>query len=266
VKAGTPVALTYRVVNNGDTALDAVTVTDGSLTVDCPSGPLAPHATMECHATTTAVPGAQSRDVSATATVVPVSGQPAPPATQVTATTTGHYFGLVATATITATVDGKAAGQAPGPVFPNGTGEKVVVTITNTGNVPLTLRSLDAGDLGALDCGAAAPIPPGGHLVCTTTHVFAPGNWSADVTAHLTGPDAVLADGSTSPTTVAPDTRIWFQVLEPDVVPPAALASTGSDGSGLLLASSVLLLLGTGIVLMVWRDRRITRKDIPGLE
>jgi protocatechuate 3,4-dioxygenase beta subunit len=263
VRAGAPVALTYRVVNNGDTSLDAVTVTDGSLTVDCPPGPLAPHTAMECHATAAAAPGAQSRDVSATATVVPVSGQPAPQATQVTATTIGHYFGMVATATIAATVDGKAAGEAPGPVFPDGTEETVVVTITNTGNIPLTLVSLDAGALGALDCGAAAPIPPGGHLVCTTTHVFAPGNWSAEVTAHLSGPDALLADGSTSPTEVTPSTPIWFQVLEPDVVVPA-LASTGSDGSRLLLASSVLLLVGTGIVSIVWWERRTGRKGLGG--
>lgn len=258
VMAGSPVAFTYRVVNNGDTSLDSVTVTDGALAVDCPPGPLAPHASVDCDATTTAVPGAQSRDVSATATVVPDAGPngvTAAAVTQATATTVGHYFGMIVTATISATVGGKGAEQAPGPVFPNGASEKVLVTITNTGNVPLTLSSIETGALGALDCGAATPIPPGGSLVCATTKVFPAGNWSADVLAHLAGPDGYRADGTTAPSVVDPATAVWFQVLEPDDVPPA-LASTGSDASGLLLGSGVLLLLGGGIMLVVWRKRR----------
>lgn len=261
VAVGGDVKHTFTVVNNGDTALSDLELTQEGLTIDCPADPIPAHSVVECSATTPATAGAHTGTVTATAQVVPSgpAGQVADPGVgTLTSSADSHWFGMVAEAEVTARVNGTSAGTAPGPVFDSGTPEKVTITIANTGNVALTIVSVDGDSMGALTCPTAL-VAPGDSVDCTASSTFAAGNYSAAVKAHLRGPDAVAVDGATAPTTVEPRTTVWFQVLEAQVTRPATSTDLPGTGSSVNVSAIVLmatLLIAAGVGLEVWRRRR----------
>lgn len=262
VGVGSPTRFTYTVVNNGDAVLGDVVVSDDVLgEVACPATEVGPHSSMDCTATTSAVAGQQRHTGTVDATVVPSasgsSGFGILAVTALQASDVAHYFGMVATATITATVDGEAATTAPGPVFENGHVRTVRLIVTNTGNVPLTLGSLDTGALGAVDCGTIDVVPVDGTVECTVKWTPQPGNYSFPITATLFGPDTTDVDGASGASTVSPSTTVFFQVLEPGVRPPA-MAVTGTDVSWeAILAGALMLVVGSGILVIArLRQRR----------
>ncbi len=257
VLVGSPVRFTYTVVNNGDTALGAVTVGDQELgTAECEAEEIAAGDSIECTLTTESVAGQQAHTVTAEAVVLPPGEGPfAAEVTEVSATDTVHYFGMVATATITATVNGEDATSAPGPVLENDEAAEVVVTITNTGNVPLSLDVLDGGALGEFDCASYEPLQPGESVECVLTGTLDAGNQVFTVIADLLAPPSVGVDGVFAETVVSAETGVFFQVAEPGVTPPPPttqdpdLAGTGLEvGAAWIAAALALLALGGVLV------------------
>src|SRR5690606_11523345 len=107
----------------------------------------------------------------------------------------------------------------PGPVFAAGRTLDIVVRITNTGNVPLVLGPLDTGALGAVDCGATAQLLPGESVECTTQQTPHPGNYVFPLAMTLGGPDASGTDGAPAAAAASTSGTLFFQVLEPGVLP-----------------------------------------------
>jgi hypothetical protein len=275
------VGWTYRVVNNGDTALEGVTVVDPAAPdIACPGTVVAPGGQLTCTATGDAVAGQQAGTARVTASVVP-SGATARAlaVTEVDATSTWHYFGMALGATLTATVNGTPATSPPGPALDQGVPATVRLRVSNTGNVPLDLASVDSGDLGALQCGTAAVVAPGQTLECTTRLNPAVGRHVHPVSAHLTGPDRTAADGTTTRSTAAPAATVYFVVAPTDGGPsnkppapaapgtgrgdsggdgspgtgPGGLAFTGPVSGWVWLVGAVALLLG--VFLLALRER-----------
>jgi hypothetical protein len=261
VPVGGELRWTYRVINNGDTELDSVVVTDSELgDVTCATATIAPHSETTCEATGTAEAGQYRNTGTVTARVVPRDngGSGIAAVAELTASDVSHYFGAVLAAEVTAEVDGEDAATAPGPVLPSGTEVTVNVTIENTGNVPLVLDSIDTGGLGALDCGTDATIPAGERVVCTVTWTPSAGNYVFPVSALLSGPDGTDVDGAAVALEATAGTTVFFQVLEDGVTPPSGgMATTGGTVDGRLLAATAALLL-LGAALVVGGRRRRT--------
>ena len=256
VAVGDTVRLGYSVTNNGDTAVENISVVDDILgPVVCPDTTLAAGDSMFCSLDSPSVAGQQMHTGTVTADVVtsaPVAGA------QVSATASdlAHYFGMVATATLTTTVNGQAAGQAPGPVFRTGQSLRIVATITNTGNVPLELASLGGEGLESFDCGGVVTLAPGDVLDCTLDVVPPVGNFAFEVEATFTAPDGTAVDGATEAGEAGQVGGLAFQVLEPGVTLPTQIAQAGVDVNwGGPMAVAAFALLG-GVLLMVARREK----------
>ncbi|WP_127818153.1 SdrD B-like domain-containing protein [Microbacterium sp. CPCC 204701] len=262
VAVGDPVRWTYRVINNGDTELDEILVTDSVAgTVTCPATVLAPHSEFVCVLDGTAVAGQYENLGTVAARVVPRdSGGPTVLAvTERTASDVSHYFGAELSAEIVATVDGEDAGNAPGPVFPNGTELTLRVVIRNAGNVPLTMDSLDRGSLGALDCGSMVTLAPEDSVTCELTWTPSAGNYAFPIMALLNGPPTTDVAGQTTDAPVEPASTVFFQVLEPGLTPPSAVADTGATlDPRILVVSVAMLLAGSGLLIAARLRRRPT--------
>jgi hypothetical protein len=253
VPEGETVHLVYTVTNNGDTSIDDLVVVDDVLgTIDCPAGTLAPGASLDCEIDVPAVAGQQLHNGSVTGNVVPRdAGGPAP---QLSAADHAYYFGMVASATLAASVEGDPGGTAPGPVFPVGRDLDVVVTITNTGNVPLALDSIDTGGLGTLDCGGAVTVDPGDAITCTITVSPDAGNYEFPLTATLTAPDGTTVAGDPVAASTDATGTLFFQVSPAGVPTPGEIAMTGAEFPWPALAATLLaLLLGAALVLVARR-------------
>ncbi|NUT98668.1 MAG: DUF11 domain-containing protein [Saccharothrix sp.] len=161
---GDTITFGFAVTNTGNVTLDPVTVSDGEVgPVTCPSGPLAPGATIEC----TAAPyGLTQADLdagvvanTATATGVDPSGAPvsSTDSTQTLVDARGA-IALEKTAGEVADTDG------------NGTdaGDTVTYTlvVTNTGVVSLHAITVEDPKLGAVTC-PGEPLAPGASVTCT---------------------------------------------------------------------------------------------------
>lgn len=258
VVVGDQVRLIYTVTNNGDTSLEDIEVADDVLgPVVCPATVLAPGADMDCTLDTPAIVGQHEHNGSVVASVVPrVPGGPAP---QLNASDVANYFGMIATASLTVEVEGQSAVTSPGPVFPSGSTLGVVATITNTGNVPLVLDSLDDGGLGSLDCGAVVTLAPGSSLACTVDVSPPAGNYAFPLAATLLAPDASSITGDPVPATAVPVATLFFQVAPAATQLPSQIALTGVElGWGPILAISLMLLMGGALVGI---GRRRMRED-----
>ncbi|HWI32552.1 MAG TPA: SdrD B-like domain-containing protein [Microbacterium sp.] len=258
VPVGSPVRWTYTVVNNGDTSISGIVVTDSETgAVDCPSTTLAPAATMDCVVDGVAVAGQYENTGTVTGTVddseVGAGGAGLLEVVEVQASDLSHYFGMRTGATVTVTVNGEDARATPGPVVANGGTALVRVVVENTGNVPLTLDTLDTDGLGSLDCTPVGPVPPGGILECTTTLRPASGNYDHLLALVLLAPDATDVAGLTADTVLEVGANAFYMVMEPGIVPPA-IAQTGANFDGSWLAIGALLLLLGAILLFVRRD------------
>jgi protocatechuate 3,4-dioxygenase beta subunit len=264
VAVGDTVRFLYAVSNNGDTSIDGIEIVDDVLgPVVCPSDQLAPHTSMVCELDAPAEAGQQLHTGSASASVVPSSagGGSAAAVTALAASDVAHYFGALATAEISATVNGDSSTTSPGPVFTSGTSLAVVVTITNTGNVPLALGTLDSGTFGPLDCGATAQLLPGESVDCVATRSPAAGNYVFPFAMTLAGPAATDIDGNPVAVSALAATTLFFQVLEPGVRPPAVALTGATIDAGAIALAVLALLVGAGLVtIVVIRRRRSSRE------
>jgi hypothetical protein len=266
VGVGDPVRLVYTVTNNGDTSVDGIEVVDDVLgPVVCASDELAPHSSMDCELTTSALAGQQAHTGSVSASVVPsTAGGPVSSAVAtLSASDVAHYFGALATAELSMHVNNEVSTTSPGPVFTSGATLDIVITITNTGNVPLDLGSLDGGSLGPIDCGTTAQLLPGESVDCTATRTPSAGNYVFPLTASLTGPSATDVDGDPVAMPADAAATLFFQVLEPGVQPPDEVAFTGATIDVAAIALSVLaLLVGGALVTAVVVMRRRSARQI----
>jgi uncharacterized repeat protein (TIGR01451 family) len=169
VGVGETVSYTFTVTNTGTVTLTDVTVTDQlSGSVTCPTGPLAPGATIVCtgdapHTVTEAdlITGEVVNTGTADATTPPGAPGLTPPSSTVTTPVAGTALGeldIVTTAT-----PGDENGD--GIVDP---GETVsyTFTVTNTGTVTLTDVTVTDQLSGSVTC-PAGPLAPGQTITCT---------------------------------------------------------------------------------------------------
>ncbi|NDA41870.1 MAG: DUF11 domain-containing protein, partial [Actinobacteria bacterium] len=122
VPVGSPVVWTYQVTNTGNVPLDTVTVTDNQgVSVSCPQTTLAIGEAMQCSASGTSVAGPYSNIGTATANYLGL---------QVTASDGSSYFGSAPSIDVQKTPDSQIVVQGQSASF--------TLTVTNTGNIPLT--------------------------------------------------------------------------------------------------------------------------------
>ena len=122
IPVGSPVVWTYQVTNTGNVPLDTVTVTDNQgVPVSCPQTTLAIGEAMQCSANGTSVAGPYSNIGTATANYLGL---------QVTASDGSSYFGSAPSIDVQKTPDSQIVVQGQSASF--------TLTVTNTGNIPLT--------------------------------------------------------------------------------------------------------------------------------
>ena len=161
--AGDTITYSFAVTNVGNVALDPVTVSDPKIgAITCPSGALAPGATVSCtpkaYSLTQADVNAGKVDNTATASGTPPTGSPV---TDSDSTTTpvapSAGIKLVKTASAVHDVNG------------NGIDDGDTVTydfeVTNTGNVTLTNITVADPKVGPVTC-PSAPLAPGASMSC----------------------------------------------------------------------------------------------------
>jgi hypothetical protein len=159
---GEEITYTYTVTNTGDVTLHAITVQDDLLgAAACPSLALPPGASLTClarHVTTEDDVAAGQIANTATATGRPETGAP------VTDSNTDEIH-----------ANSQPAIQLDKAAFPTRfaePGERIsyTYTVTNTGNVPLTMISLHDDRLGAIAC-PRATLSPAESMTCHGRHV-----------------------------------------------------------------------------------------------
>jgi uncharacterized repeat protein (TIGR01451 family) len=167
---GTQITYTYVVKNTGKVTLSGpFTISDNKLgTVSCPTGPLAPGATVTCTTTYTA-------------TQADVDGG------SITNVATASGNGLTsnqATATVTAPDQSKSIGltKSANPTTYSTVGTVITYTyvVKNTGKVTLSGPfSISDNKLGTISPCGTGPLAPGASTSCTATHTIT----QADLTA-----------------------------------------------------------------------------------
>ncbi|WP_426625742.1 beta strand repeat-containing protein [Leifsonia sp. McL0607] len=169
VDPGETISYTFQVTNTGTVTLNNVTVADQlSGSVTCPTGPLAPGATITCtgdnpHTVTEADLIAGDVVNTGTANATPPAGVPAVTPATSTATTPVAGPAAGALSIVTNAIPGDENGN--GVVDP---GETIsyTFTVTNTGNVTVTNLSVVDGLSGSVTC-PTAPLAPGATVTCT---------------------------------------------------------------------------------------------------
>ena len=122
IPVGSPVVWTYQVTNTGNVPLDTVTVTDNQgVSVSCPQATLAIGEAIQCSASGTSVAGPYSNIGTATANYLGL---------QVTASDSSSYFGSAPSIDLQKTPDSQIVVQGQSASF--------TLTVTNTGNIPLS--------------------------------------------------------------------------------------------------------------------------------
>ncbi|NDD60423.1 MAG: DUF11 domain-containing protein, partial [Actinobacteria bacterium] len=122
ITAGSPVVWTYQVKNTGNVTVDTVTVTDNQgVSVSCPKTTLVPTEEIQCSASGTAIAGPYSNIGTATAYYG---------STMVQASDPSSYFGAAGSIDVVKTPDTQTVKAGANATF--------TITITNTGNIPLT--------------------------------------------------------------------------------------------------------------------------------
>lgn len=264
VGVGDPVRFVYTVTNNGDTSIDGIEIVDDVLgPVVCASDVLAPHSSMDCELQAPAEAGQQAHTGSVTASVVPstAGGAGGLAVTTLSASDVAHYFGALTSVELSAEVNGDASTTSPGPVFLSGASLAIVITVTNTGNVPLDLGTLDSGGLGPIDCGTTAQLLPGESVDCTATRAPAAGNYAFPLEMTLTGPEATDIDGAPAAMSATAAATLFFQVLEPGVQPPEVALTGASLDAATIMFALLALLLGAGLVAVIAIVRRRSARE-----
>ncbi len=249
VDLGDSVTWTFTVTNNGNVTLHAVAVNDPTAgAISCPSGNLAPGASVVC--TSTVAHTISQADVdagkivnTATATADPPGSTVAVSSNQATATVPINQVSKLGLAKTATTTDTNGDGWVDA-------GDQVTWTITATNLGTTSITALVISD------------PLGGPVTCPVT-MLAPGA-STDCTtgSHtLTSAEAVV--GTLTNVATASGTGIAGQVVSPQasatVKLKAGLAYTGVPGLTVSLTSGVGLLL-LGLLTLAGATRRRRRR------
>lgn len=213
--AGDTIVYTFTVTNTGATSLDPIAVTDpmlGAGTVTCPSGRLAPGASVTCTSTAYALTqtdiDAGRVDNTATATGgVPGGGTVSATDQETKPVAPTNAVELTKTAGTVTDVDGNLR-PSPGDTI------TYSFTVRNTGGSTLTHLVLTDGLLGLSNflC-SEGPLAPGASLTCTSpvTYPLTQSDINAgkvDNTATVTGTAKAGANPSDSDAATAPVTRV----------------------------------------------------------
>ena len=122
ITAGSPVVWTYQVKNNSNVAVDTLTVVDDQgVSVTCPKTSLEPTEEIQCTASGTAIAGPYTNIATATAFYGTMMVQ---------ATDASSYFGAAGSIDVLKTPDTQTVTAGGNVTF--------TITITNTGNIPLS--------------------------------------------------------------------------------------------------------------------------------
>ena len=122
ITAGSPVVWTYQVKNNSNVAVDTLTVVDDQgVSVTCPKTSLEPTEEIQCTASGTAIAGPYTNIATATAFYGTMMVQ---------ATDSSSYFGAAGSIDVLKTPDTQTVTAGGNVTF--------TITITNTGNIPLS--------------------------------------------------------------------------------------------------------------------------------
>ncbi|MBE7162873.1 MAG: hypothetical protein INR72_16660, partial [Williamsia herbipolensis] len=198
------VAYTFDVTNAGNITVSGVSITEtafsgtgGAPRASCPTGDLAPGATVQCTATyrvTQADIDAGGIDNTATATAVPPSGVAAP-------VSPASSFRVAATRTPALTV-----AKSVDPTTATDAGEVVTYSyiVTNTGNVTLSDPSITETSFSGTGTPPAAscptgPIAPGAFVTCTADYELTQADVDAGTVDNTATATAVPPAGTTAP-------------------------------------------------------------------
>ena len=170
VPAGSTMAITYEVTNNGNVALSDVAVTDDKVAasaITCPKATLTVGESMTCTASLPApAAGVQHTNVGTVEGTDPDGG---------TVRDTDPANANVTPApgiTIVKTINGDDANTAPGVTVPAGSTMAIAYVVTNSGNVALTNVTVTDDKVAAADITCPkATLAPGESMTCTASLV-----------------------------------------------------------------------------------------------
>ena len=169
IPVGSPVAWVYRVTNTGNVDIDSVVVTDNQgVLVTCPKTALLIGEVMQCAGSGTAIAGNYSNIGTVTANYKGL---------QITANDSSSYFGSAPSIDVQKTPDSQVVIQGQSVTF--------TVTVTNTGNIPLT--NVDVSDPLAPNCNrnfATLAVAEVQTFTCTLTNLQSTFTNIATVTAN----------------------------------------------------------------------------------
>lgn len=202
---GTVLLYDYVLTNTGNISLSAAQVSDNKTSVSCPSGTIAPGASVTCTASYTVT----QADLNAGGVTNVASGSalPAGSATRITSSNSGTV--TVPAVQSPAMTMVKTAPNVPGPQFFPGKVVTYSYQITNSGNTTLT-QAINVTDnkIGTFACGTV-PLAPGASTSCTRNYTVTAADVAAGVvlnTASATsGTVTSNTDSAAIPQSSAPD-------------------------------------------------------------
>ncbi|HZX02687.1 hypothetical protein, partial [Kribbella sp.] len=199
VKPGDTTTVAVPISNTGKDPVTNLQGTSSTGTMTCGKSTLNPGESTTCTTTYTATPGNKTVQYAVTGT----SGT-----TPIKTVGTIYYQGQTPTpgkvTTGTPTINGKPAGQRPGPRVDPGQPATVTVPVSNTGNTPVT-NLKGTSNAGQLTCGRAT-LNPGESTTCTATYTATPGNQGIQY--------AVTGTSGTTP--IATTGSIYYQGRKPN--------------------------------------------------
>ncbi len=183
VLAGDMVTWTYLVVNEGNTEISGIIITDSrEAGITCPNNSLNSGGSMSCQVGALAITGDYSNGVE-------VSGW-SPLGDSIIATDTSYYFGAQPAASYTPVLSGVTIGQAGLMYAPSAQPITLTYFITNTGNVALTLLSALQNVSWPVSCPDSL-LAPGGSIQCMSGGLAQSGNQLVSTTLSLQPPGAL---------------------------------------------------------------------------
>ncbi|WP_370532080.1 beta strand repeat-containing protein, partial [Clavibacter sp. VKM Ac-2872] len=233
--AGDTIQYTFDVTNTGDVPLSNVSVTDAKAgTVTCPSGTLAPQATVTCSAAAPYTITTADQNAGAVNNTATASGTPPNSTTPVTSTPSTTST-PVTTPVQSLTLD-KTATPSDAASFTVGRQITYSFLVTNTGNVALNDVSIDetsftgSGTLSNATC-PATTLAAGASTTCTATYTVT----QADVDAGGVTNTAVAngtPQGSTTPIPSNPDTVVLPGLSTPSITLQKTASPTTISAAG----------------------------------
>ena len=215
---GDKVLWTYVVVNSAEAPLLDIWVTENERHVTCPKTGLLTGESMICTSTLDILPGPQQSEVRVMGFSVPLFSH-CPQchwSSAVSASDLSYYFGAAPWIDLEVSVNGEDADAQPGPEIPEGSPVEWTYTVTNKGNVDLTLvKILDEQGVEVAGC-PVSYLTPGASASCSVTGEAAAGPQQRTATVTGTpfaGP--VYPTGSWTGPPVTDSDTTWYTGVPP---------------------------------------------------